>query len=101
MIKQNKNEKAITIFDFAVNSGLGGASSLVSGVLGIQSSRFDNQMVDAIIQAGTSQGDQVFTQNLIDRRRINYQEIIRENPFKEDYAEGWQNRLDKLEKFNQ
>ena len=92
---------AITIFDFAVNSGLGGASSLVSGVLGIQSSRFDNQMVDAIIQAGTSQGDQVFSKNLIDRRRINYQEIIRANDDKKDYAEGWQNRLDKLEKFNQ
>ena len=58
-------------------------------------------MVDAIIQAGTSQGDQVFSKNLIDRRRINYQEIIRAKDDKKDYAEGWQNRLDKLEKFNQ
>ena len=100
-IYQSLPKTAITIFDFAVNSGLGGASSLVSGVLGIQSSRFDNQMVDAIIQAGTSQGDQVFSKNLIDRRRINYQEIIRANDDKKDYAKGWQNRLDKLEKFNQ
>jgi lysozyme family protein len=92
---------AITIFDFAVNSGLGGASSVVASALDIPKGRFDSSMVNSIIQIGTNIGDNTLSKNLISRRRINYKEIIKRKPQKAVYGPGWQNRLDKLENFNQ
>jgi lysozyme family protein len=92
---------AITIFDFAVNSGLGGASSVVASALDIPKGRFDSSMINSIIQIGTNIGDNTLSKNLISRRRINYKEIIKRKPQKAVYGPGWQNRLDKLENFNQ
>ncbi len=92
---------AITIFDFAVNSGLGGASSVVASALDIPKGRFDNSMINSIIQIGTNIGDDMMFKNLVARRRINYKEIIKRKPQKAVYGPGWQNRLDKLENFNQ
>ena len=88
---------AITIFDFAVNSGLGGASSVVSKTLDIPSSRFDNEMVDFIIQIGQQIGDDKLSENLIDQRYVNYDEIISRDPRKAVYKKGWHNRLKKLD----
>ena len=92
---------AIAIFDFAVNSGLGGASSLLANALDIPKGRFDNSMINSIIQIGTEIGDETLFRNLIARRRINYKEIIKRKPKKALYGPGWNNRLDKLENFNQ
>jgi lysozyme family protein len=92
---------AITIFDFAVNSGLGGASSVVASALDIPKGRFDSSMINSIIKIGTSIGDDTLFKNLVSRRRINYKEIIKRKPRKAVYGPGWQNRLDKLENFNQ
>jgi len=92
---------AITIFDFAVNSGLGGASSVVANALDIPKGRFNNSMINSIIQIGTNVGDDTMFKNLVARRRINYKEIIKRKPQKAVYGPGWQNRLDKLENFNQ
>lgn len=92
---------AITIFDFAVNSGLGGASSVVASALDIPKGRFDSSMINSIIKIGTSIGDDTLFKNLVSRRRINYKEIIKRKPQKAVYGPGWQNRLDKLENFNQ
>jgi lysozyme family protein len=88
---------AITIFDFAVNSGLGGASSVVSKTLDIPSSRFNNEMVDSIIKIGQEIGDDKLSENLIDQRYINYDEIISHDPRKAVYKKGWHNRLKKLD----
>ena len=88
---------AITIFDFAVNSGLGGASSVISKTLDIPSSRFDNEMVDSILQIGQEIGDDKLSENLIDQRYINYDEIISRDPRKAVYRKGWHNRLKKLD----
>jgi lysozyme family protein len=99
-IYQHLPKTAITIFDFAVNSGLGGASSLVARTLGIGSTRFDSLMVSQIIKQGLEIGDATLMQHLIAKRRINYDEIIKANSKKKDYGPGWNNRLDKLESFN-
>lgn len=88
---------AIAIFDFAVNSGLGGASSVVAKTLDIPSTRFDNQMFNSIMEVGEQIGDEQLSQNLIQRRLINYDEIIARNPQKAVYRKGWQNRLQKLD----
>lgn len=92
---------AITIFDFAVNSGLGGASSVVANTLGIPKGRFNSDMINSIISIGTQMGDDTLFSNLVAKRRVNYKEIIKKNPRKSVYGPGWQNRLDKLENFNQ
>ncbi len=99
-IYQHLPKTAITIFDFAVNSGLGGASSLVARTLGIENTRFDSLMVSQIIKQGLEIGDAIMMQNLIAKRRINYDEIIKRKKFKKVYRPGWNNRLDKLESFN-
>lgn len=91
---------AITIFDFAVNSGLGGASSVVSKTLGIPSTRFDDSMFNSIIEAGEQMGDDKLSSNLVGRRYTHYDEIIAKNPQKAVYRKGWQNRLKKLENFS-
>lgn len=88
---------AITIFDFAVNSGLGGASSVVSKTLGVPSSRFNDDMVNSIIQAGQQIGDDELSKNLINQRYVNYDEIISRDPRKAVYRKGWHNRLKKLD----
>jgi len=87
---------AITIFDFAVNSGLGGASSVVAKTLNIPSSRFDGKMIDTILDTGASMGDEKLSRSLIERRFVNYDEIISRDPRKSVYRKGWHNRLDKL-----
>ena len=92
---------AIAIFDFAVNSGLGGASSVVASALDIPKGRFDSSMVNAIIKIGLEIGDENLFKNLVARRRVNYKEIIKRKPQKAVYGPGWDNRLDKLENFNQ
>ena len=92
---------ALAIFDFAVNSGLGGASSVVAKALDIPNGQFDSAMINSIIQIGTEIGDDALFRNLIARRRINYKEIIKRKPQKSVYGPGWNNRLDKLENFNQ
>jgi lysozyme family protein len=97
-IYQNLPKTAIVLFDFAVNSGIGGASSLVSKVLNIPSSRFDSKMINSIINTGLAIGDDNLSRNLIERRFINYDEIIKRDPRKSVYRKGWQNRLKKLDK---
>ena len=92
---------AIAIFDFAVNSGLSGASSLVAKTLDIQNTRFDNNMVNQIMMAAGTIGDSQLVSNLIQKRRINYQDIIKRKPQKSVYGPGWQNRMNKLENFTE
>lgn len=101
IIYKNYPKTAIAIFDFAVNSGVSGASSVVAKTLGISSTRFDTNMVNAIMNTAGSMGDAQFFRNLIQQRRINYKDIIKRKPQKAVYDQGWQNRMDKLENFNE
>ena len=101
IIYKNYPKTALAIFDFAVNSGLSGASSLVAKTLDIPNTKFDNNMVNSIIMAAGTMGDSQLFSNLIQRRRVNYQDIIKRRPNKSVYGPGWQNRLDKLENFTQ
>lgn len=89
---------ALTIFDFAVNSGLGGASYVVSSTLDIPSTRFDDKMINAIIEAGEQIGDENLAESLIQRRFFHYDEIITADPRKAVYRKGWHNRLKKLQR---
>lgn len=88
---------AITIFDFAVNSGLGGASSVVSKTLGIPSTRFDDSMLNSLVEAGEQMGDEKLSKDLVQRRFVHYDEIIANKPQLAVYKKGWHNRLGKLE----
>jgi hypothetical protein len=76
---------------------LGGASSVVSKTLGIPSSRFNDDMINSIIQTGQQIGDDELSKNLINQRYINYDEIISRDPRKSVYRKGWHNRLKKLD----
>ena len=100
-IYKSFTKTAIAIFDFAVNSGLSGASSLVAKTLDIQNTRFDNNMVNQIMMAAGTIGDSQLVSNLIQKRRINYQDIIKRKPQKSVYGPGWQNRMNKLENFTE
>lgn len=98
-IYQSFPKTAITIFDFAVNSGLGGASRLVSKVLGTSSTRFNDSMVDNIISVANMTGDDAMASNLIQNRYTNYEDIVKSNPQKAKFLKGWFNRLGKLKSY--
>lgn len=92
---------AIAIFDFAVNSGIGGASSLVAKSLSIPSTRFDDNMINNILYVGENlnDGDDELASLLISKRYLNYEDIGRNQPEKgKAYGRGWKNRLEKLKK---
>lgn len=89
----------IAIFDFAVNSDISGASNLVSRSLQIVNGRFNDQMISDIVSIGEQYGDSQLKDFLINERYSDYERIIANNPKKSIYSKGWQNRLDKLNRY--
>ncbi len=85
---------AIMIFDAAVNNGLGGANGIVKSVISTDGNRFDDLMIDDIIEADQSQ--ELFS-SLVQKRKQKYKDVVRKNSDKSIYSEGWENRLTNLE----
>ena len=84
---------AIVIFDSAVNNGIGGANGIIKSIVNTDGNRFDDKMIEDIIAADKSND---LYSNIINKRYQKYKDIIAKNPVMDDYAKGWNNRLDNL-----
>ena len=84
---------AIVIFDSAVNNGIGGANGIIKSIINTNGNRFDDKMIEDIITADKSND---LYSNIINKRYQKYKDIIAKNPVMDDYAKGWNNRLDNL-----
>ena len=84
---------AIVIFDSAVNNGIGGANGIIKSIINTDGNRFDDKMIEDIIAADKSND---LYSNIINKRYQKYKDIIAKNPVMDDYAKGWNNRLDNL-----
>ena len=84
---------AIVIFDSAVNNGIGGANGIIKSIVNTNGNRFDDKMIEDIIAADKSND---LYSNIINKRYQKYKDIIAKNPVMDDYAKGWNNRLDNL-----
>ena len=84
---------AIVIFDSAVNNGISGANGIIKSIINTDGNRFDDKMIEDIIAADKSND---LYSNIINKRYQKYKDIIAKNPVMDDYAKGWNNRLDNL-----
>lgn len=84
---------AIVIFDSAVNNGIGGANGIIKSIVKTDGNRFDDKMIEDIIEADKL--NDLFS-NVINKRHQKYKDIIAKEPVMDVYGKGWNNRLDNL-----
>ena len=84
---------AIVIFDSAVNNGIGGANGIIKSIVKTDGNRFDDKMIEDIIEADKL--NDLFS-NVINKRHQKYKDIIAKDPVMDVYGKGWNNRLDNL-----
>lgn len=92
----NSYAVAYTIFDQAVNRGVGSAIQQICSVLGIsKSATISNTILSALNRADP----ETFVSDYLDASEEFYGAIISRDPSQEQFYDGWINRLDKIRNY--
>lgn len=87
---------AYTLFNFAVNSGVGTSVSLAQKVLGLTR---DSVIGSKTVSAINATNDQTFLSNFLAEAKIYYQDLAARREKDKKFLKGWLNRVDHIADF--
>lgn len=87
------------VFDGAVNHSVRQSVKFLQRAVGVDDDGFIGpNTIQAVSQDVAMHGPCSVAQNIIDQRRVFYRELVRKDATQEKFLNGWNNRLDHIEK---